>query len=299
MGEIASILTSICWVLSTLFFTEGGKRVGSMVVNRVRMVFGLLLLMGMNFFLYQELIPLSAAPDRWFWLGLSGIVGLALGDIFLFQSYLWIGPRRAMLVIAGVPVLNTLLAWLFLNETLTAFGYLGIAVTVGGIFLVLSEKIHHSDVLAQDRPNFRKGYLFVTLGALGQSAGMILARRGVYGDFPALTGTLIRAILGTTAFLVLALLTKAVKPTYDAVNRDRKALLWIGLGSITGPFLGIWLGLAGLKLTDVGIASTLQALAPVMMLPIGHYLYKEHISLRAILGTFVAMAGVAVIFLLA
>jgi drug/metabolite transporter (DMT)-like permease len=298
MGEIASILTSVCWVLSTIFFTAGGKRVGSMVVNRVRMVFGLILLMAANFFLYRELIPVSAEPDRWFWLGLSGMVGLALGDIFLFQSFLWIGPRRAMLLVASVPVLNTLFAWIFLNESLSLYGYLGIAVTVGGIFLVISERTKQKDQFAEDKKHFHLGYLFCGLGVLGQSAGMILARKGVYGDFPALSGTLIRAIIATIVFFLLALFTKQLKTTYTAVKEDRKALLWITLGSISGPFLGIWLALAGLKNTDVGIASTLQALAPVLMLPVSHYLYKEHISLRAIIGTFIAMAGVAAIFIL-
>lgn len=299
MGEIASLLTSLCWVTTTIFFTEGGKRVGSMVVNRVRILFGLLLLMGANFFLYRELLPLSAAMDRWFWFGLSGLVGLALGDIFLFQSYLMIGPRRAMLLVAGVPVLNTLFAWFFLHEALTPFGYLGIAITVSGIFWVILERSHHTDAFAKDKKNFRKGYLFASLGALGQSAGMILARKGVYGDFPALSGTLIRVTIATIIFFVLTIFTKQLKTTVTAVKNDRKALLWIGLGSITGPFLGIWLALTGLKLTDVGIASTLQALAPVMMLPVSHYLYKEHVSLRAIIGTVIAMAGVAVIFILA
>ena len=298
MGEIASILTSLCWVASTVFFTEGGKRVGSMVVNRVRMVFGLLLLGLTNYFLYHELIPLSATPDRWLWLGLSGLVGLALGDIFLFQSYLWIGPRRAMLLVAAVPVLNTLFAWLFFHETLNLYAYIGIAVTVGGIFLVLSEKQKIIDQFEQDKKHFYLGYLFCGLGALGQSAGMLLARKGVYGDFPALSGTLIRAIVATVIFFMLALFTKEVKSTAAAVKQDSKAFWWIFLGSITGPFLGIWLGLTGLKFTDVGIASTLQALAPVMMLPVSHFLYKEHVSLRAILGTIVAMIGVAVIFIL-
>jgi drug/metabolite transporter (DMT)-like permease len=299
MGEIASLLTSICWVLSALFFTEGGKRVGSMVVNRVRMVFGLVLLALVNWLLFGELIPLNAEPERWLWLGLSGLFGLALGDIFLFQSFLWIGPRRAMLIIAGVPVLNTLLAWLFFSEVLTIYAYVGIAVTVAGIFLVLSEKEDENDILAKDRKNFSKGLVFCLLGALGQSAGMLLARHGVGGDFPALTGTLIRAVVATLVFWLLALMTGKVKKTVAAVKDDRRALLWIALGSLAGPFLGIWLSLTGLKFTDVGIASTLQALAPVIMLPVAHYLYKERITGRAVLGTLLSLSGVAVLFLLA
>jgi len=299
MGEIASLLTSVCWVLSMMSFTAGGKRVGSQIVNRTRLIFGFLLLGALNLILFQELIPFSAAPDRWMWLGLSGLVGLVIGDAFLFQSLLWIGPRRSLLIMASVPVLNTLLAWLFLDESLTMMAIVGISTIMIGILIVVSEKNGEEDKLAQDKKHFVFGLLFAVLGVVGQSTGMIFAKLGVHDGFPALSGTLMRVIIANVAMLGIALINHQIKPSYEALKANRKALFYISLGALFGPFLGIWLSLVGLQKTDVGVASTLQALAPVLMLPISHFVYKEKISLRAIVGTIVAVIGVGVIFLLA
>jgi drug/metabolite transporter (DMT)-like permease len=50
--------------------------------------------------------------------------------------------------------------------------------------------------------------------------------------------------------------------------------------------------------TLVGIASTLMALSPVILLPLSRWFFHENISWRAIAGTFICMAGTAALFLL-
>ena len=49
--------------------------------------------------------------------------------------------------------------------------------------------------------------------------------------------------------------------------------------------------------TNVGIASTLVALPPVILLPIGYFVFKERFGWGAVVGTLIAIAGVALIFL--
>jgi drug/metabolite transporter (DMT)-like permease len=51
-----------------------------------------------------------------------------------------------------------------------------------------------------------------------------------------------------------------------------------------------------IQLTEVGIASTLMALPPVFLLPIGYFIFKERFGWQAVAGTFVAVAGVALLF---
>jgi drug/metabolite transporter (DMT)-like permease len=46
----------------------------------------------------------------------------------------------------------------------------------------------------------------------------------------------------------------------------------------------------------VGVAQTLMALPPVLILPLARVIYKEHISVRAVLGAGVAVGGVALLF---
>jgi len=68
-------------------------------------------------------------------------------------------------------------------------------------------------------------------------------------------------------------------------------------GSVVGPFLGIWLSLQAVQMAPVGIAATLMALPPVILIPLGYLLYGERVGRRGVVGTLVAFCGVALIFL--
>jgi drug/metabolite transporter (DMT)-like permease len=68
-------------------------------------------------------------------------------------------------------------------------------------------------------------------------------------------------------------------------------------GALTGPFLGVWLSLIAIQHTSIGVASTLMALPPVFLLPISRLVFAEQIGWRTILGTMVAISGVAMLFL--
>ena len=70
-------------------------------------------------------------------------------------------------------------------------------------------------------------------------------------------------------------------------------------GGALGPLFGVWLSLVAIDLAPIGIATTLMALPPVFLLPIGRFVFGERITAHAIFGTFVALAGVALLFLLA
>lgn len=79
--------------------------------------------------------------------------------------------------------------------------------------------------------------------------------------------------------------------------RERTVVLSTIGGAFTGPFLGVSLSLVALSAAPVGIASTLMALTPVFLLPISRFAFKERITLRATIGTALAVGGVAVLFL--
>jgi drug/metabolite transporter (DMT)-like permease len=55
--------------------------------------------------------------------------------------------------------------------------------------------------------------------------------------------------------------------------------------------------LLAIQNTQVGIASTLMALPPVFLLPVGYFVFKERFGWQAITGTALAMAGVGLLFL--
>jgi drug/metabolite transporter (DMT)-like permease len=140
LGEIAALATSFCWSFTSIQFTLAGQRIGSVVVNRARLVLAVLYLSLAHLLLQGELWPIHAEPFRWGWLGLSGTIGLVLGDSCLFQAFLLIGTRRAMLLMTLVPVISTLVAWGWLGETLHPVEMGAVLLTVSGIAWVVSER---------------------------------------------------------------------------------------------------------------------------------------------------------------
>jgi len=296
IGELAALATALLFAFTSVFFTLAGRQVGSMVVNRARLLVALGFLL-LAHLLFRIPLPLHAGYERWFWLGISGIVGLALGDLFLFQAFIMIGPRLSMLLMALAPVLAALLAWLFLGETLSSTQVLGIFITLAGIAWVIAERRNNDQGDGHDRRYYLTGILFGLGAATGQALGLILAKKGLAGDFPALSATLIRMVAAAATLWIFTFLQRQATITLQRLNEHRQALGLIVFGAFFGPFLGVTFSLISIQHTAVGIASTLIALTPVFLLPISYFLFKERFGWQAIAGTLLAMVGGALLFL--
>ncbi len=299
MGETAALVTAICWALSSVFFTAASKDAGSIPVNRMRLVFAVFLLLIVHTFMTGQLIPLEAESYRWFWLGLSGIVGLVLGDTFLFEAFILIGNRLGTLLMAAVPMISSLGAWMFLSEQLSLTAWLGMVLCTLGIIIVVMERNNGStSETAHEKKRFLLGILCAIGGAAGQAGGLILAKKGLADNFPSISGVMIRMLIAMIFIWVLTILMGQAKQSLVKVFSSSKTILNITAGSIVGPFLGVWLSQIAVQLTYVGVASTLMALTPIIMLPISKWYYKENVSYRALIGTTIALAGVVIIFIL-
>ena len=85
--------------------------------------------------------------------------------------------------------------------------------------------------------------------------------------------------------------------TWQRLAHERGALPFIVGGVVFGPFVGVTLSLIAIQNTQVGVASTLMALPPVFRLPVGYMLFRELFGWQAVIGTMVAIVGVALLFL--
>jgi drug/metabolite transporter (DMT)-like permease len=292
-GEFAAIGTAICWSLTAVFFSYSGRIIGSDVVNRSRLIFALLFLAVMHWFLEGSLFPQDVAPYRWWWLGISGILGLVLGDTFLFRAYVMVGPRLSMLMMSSVPIFSVLFGWLLFGESITGLEMLGILLAVGGIGWVVTEKQQGLTVV--ENKAYKAGLFFGLLGALGQVANLVTAKYGLVGNYPTISATMIRLFVAVILLWGIAALRGQVIYTLRQW-RNKQAFPAMILGSLTGPFLGIWLSLVAVSLTRLGIASTLMALPPVILIPFEYLILKKPVSNRGIVGTLVAFTGVVLLF---
>lgn len=288
----------MCWSVGSIFFTRAGRLVGSPVVNRTRLPVALVLLLITHFFVFGTSLPVFSNWQILFWFGISGIIGYVIGDSFLFESFVLVGPRLAMLMMSLVPIFSTIIGWLFLDEILKPLEIFAIFITVLGIAWVIMERGDIEDKNGKNRKNitYIKGILFGIGGALCQSLGLIFSKKGLSFEISPLTGNLIRVFSGTVIIWIIAILRGRVRHTAEKL-KNKKAFGGIFIGALMGPFLGVWLSLIAVQNTYVGIASTLMSLAPVILIPLSHWIFKEKITVRAILGTLLAVSGVTLIFL--
>jgi drug/metabolite transporter (DMT)-like permease len=303
VGEVAALLTAICYSTSSIFFAVAGRKYGPLVSNRLRLVVAILLLGIIHWIIYGNPIPFNADSQRWLWLGTSGIVGLAIGDLFLFQAYVLIGPRLGLLFLSLAPAIASILAWLILRETLSAGNIIAITITLAGIaWVVLEGGVNHTsngqNNVDLQHKGYLKGILAGLIAATGQALGVVLAKNGLSGNFPPVSANVIRMMAAFLALWLVTIIQGQVKSTVQKANFQRSGMLFILGGAIFGPLLGVSLSLFAIQHTSIGIASTLIALPPIFLLPVGHFIYKEHIGWQAVLGTILAIVGVGLLFLL-
>jgi drug/metabolite transporter (DMT)-like permease len=294
-GELAALGTASCWTLASLVFTLAGRRIGAFNLNKLRIPIAAVCLGGM--------LVLTGGLDAltrlnlgdYGWLALSGVIGLVLGDSSYFAALVILGPRRATLLMSAAPLMAALIAWPFLGETLGWLAWTGIFVTVGGIAWVTAERefqggprTHGSKAL---------GVLLGLGGAAGQAIGIVIAKKVlVDSDVEPLLATFIRMIAAAAAIWFYAILRGQIRSTLAVLNERRVGIAVTG-GAVLGPFIGVWLSLVSVKLIEAGVAATIMATVPVLILPLVILVYKERVSPRAALGAIVAVGGVAMLFL--
>jgi len=293
-GEIAALLTAVCWSFTAVFFSYSGRRAGADVINRSRLLFAFAFLLVTHRVLEGQFFPTGVEPFRWGWLAVSSLLGLVLGDAFLFRAYALIGPHLSMLMKSTVPIISMLAGWLLFGETVSPVELAGMLLAVAGVAWVVTEI--HSDPTRTDRASYNKGLLFGLLGALGQVANLVTARYALVDDYPAISATVIRILIALVVLWGLAAARGQIRETFDKW-RDQRVFRAIVAGSVAGPFLGIWLSLIAVQNARLGIASTLMALPPVLLIPMEYFIFRHKVSRRGITGTIIALVGVAILFL--
>lgn len=293
-GEIAAILTSVFFTITAVIFTQASRQVGAMITNRVRLVIALIYLMVINLVLFGQPLPLGAGLDRWVWLALSGVIGLALGDMFLFRAYALIGARLGMLMMSLAPVIGAITAWIVFGETLRFGQIIGIAVTLIGLAWVVITR--SADEVTRPKGHGR-GLILGVLAATGQAWGLVLSKQGMTGGFSPFAGNAIRMLAAAVAFWLFTLAQGQGRETMRAVRAHPTALKILMLGALVGPVLGVSASLLAVQHAAIGVASTLMALPPVFLLPISYFVFKERFGWQTVAGTIVAMIGVGALFL--
>ncbi|MFQ3617826.1 MAG: DMT family transporter [Cyanobacteriota bacterium] len=293
-GEIAALAAALIWAIASIAFTKLGQRLSPMALNVSKGLISIGLI-GLTLGLRGAELP-AASGSAVGLLLFSGAVGIGLGDTAYFEALNSLGARRGLLMESLAPPLTALLALLFLQERLSSAAWLGIGLTVAGVAWVIVERSPDL-AIAHYRPV--RGVVFGLIAALGQASGAVLSRAALSTtDISPLWGTLIRLVAG---LLVLLLWLAFKLPKFRSVGKEMGQLRsprFLGIVTATAfasTFLGIWLQQTALKFAPAGIAQSLLATSPLFVIPIAVAL-GDRVSLRAVLGVLVAIAGIWLLF---
>ncbi len=290
---LIALSAALCWAMGGMIAMNVTRRVGAIAFNRWRMIGVFCLLAAVCPWLSLGNYP---TIEQVVLLCLSGVIGIFLGDTFLFVALSRLGPRRISMLFAGHAPLTALLGFFVLSEVLTWTQVGGVGLAFSGILVAVfygkrADKIDQWEEL--------HGSLFVAIGlgflaALGHALGALFARPVMEAGVDPLLATLIRVGVSVVGYLLLWLL-----PYRELRAKEALGIRGVGtvlLSGFVGMVLGASLYVYALGGAEAGIVATLGSMSPVLVLPFLWIRNGYPPAPLAWVGAALATAGAALIF---
>jgi drug/metabolite transporter (DMT)-like permease len=287
-GEVAALESALCLALGTVIFGQLGQRFPPLFLNFLKGAIVILMLL-FTILISDELL-VSISPVSLRLLLLSGAIGVGIGDTVYFSALNRLGARRTLLLGMLAPPIAAILGLIFLQEQLKISAWCGIMLTILGVGWVITERVSGKN----ERLEWR-GVMFGILAALAQAIAVILSRAALVNtEISLLWSTLLRVAIGEV-LLFFGLIIQAPNVGLLLNNlQSKKNFLTVICGTFFESLL-IYLQQVSLKFTAAGIAQALIATSPLFVLPFAVWM-GDKVTIRAVFGVIVAIAGVTLLF---
>lgn len=301
LGLLAACTTLLSWSVGTLSFLKASRLMDPGLMNRARLGVAVIVTFaiacGAEWIWPWELIS-STPLTSWLWLGLSGLVGLAIGDLFGFTSLRILGARRQSVIGTTAPAASAIVGLVLLGEALTLADVVGIALTILGVMVAMNTPDEREDVHSEGFGSYSLGILLAIGGAVCQGAGLVLAKKGMQGqgvDIAPFHATFLRMIIGFSATYLIDVIRRAPhRPLREAfTNREARTAMFFG--TFFGPIVGVTMSLVAAKNLDVAVAQTIFSLVPFVVMLIMRVFYGQRIPARSLFGAVISVIGVVIL----
>lgn len=293
LGEFAAIGAAVVWAVATWIYSQFSHQFSAMQLNIIKGVLASTMML-----LVMPFIPMPAVELKSSYvliLGISGVIGIAIGDSAYFASLKRIGAGKTLLLESLAPPLSGVLALMFLGTALGFQSWLGVVITTVAVTAVVFQPNGNGN-----EKTSLSGIGFGLVASVCQATGVVISHFAlVQGDLPPLLGAFIRLTIGVAVVACLVPLLEK-KPYRSMVQQGRtmKAVSWYWLiaAIFVGTFLALWLQQIALKHANPAVAQTLIATSPLFILII-YAVRGEQISRRSVVGTLCALLGISLFFL--
>ncbi len=293
-GEVAALSAAGLWAVASVVYGRLGQRIPPLQLNLLKGIIAIALLT-ITICLRGEFLPNIAFVPLCLLL-LSGVIGIGLGDLAFLAAINSFGARRTLLMGTLAPPMTAIIAQIFLQEKLNVSAWSGILLTIVGVGWVVTERL--PDTKDNSSMQLSRGIGFGLLAAIANAIGGVLSRAALANSSIApLWASLFRLIAAVLILLPLIWLSWRRGRIILSELQSTRVILATCFAAFCGTYLGIWLQQTAIKFTAVGIALTLLQTSPLFIMPLAICM-GEKVSLRAIAGVGMAIAGIALLFYL-
>jgi drug/metabolite transporter (DMT)-like permease len=228
-------------------------------------------------------------------LALSGFIGIFIGDTALFACMNRLGPRRSGVLFATHAIFSTLLAWLFLGETLWGWTLVGGSLLVSGVMVAIVWGRRESETHAWENTqgSLWKGVLLGLLAAASHSAATLMIKPLMVAGVDAVSASAVRTSASFLAHLALLWVGAKVARVQNPLNL--KTLFNTAVSAVVAMALGMTLVSQALKTGQANLVGIFSSLTPILLLPLLWVVYRRHPAWGAWVGAVMAVAGAALI----
>jgi len=297
LGLLLAVGALFFWSLTPFFFAATGRLIGPFSTNLLRLsIAAPMMIVASSVGLIVETAQGAVAgfPE---WkatgiLALSGILGLALGDLLLYRSLFRVGPERSSLLMTLAPAAAALIAWFALKETLTLAQIGGMALILGGVLFAVWRP-----GLSDGSSTSERGFWFAAsagIAAAGcQAVSSVMARHAFLDqpDLSPLYATTVRIAAAAATLLILTWFRGDLRERFHGLQTPR-VLPRLLAGTLSGPILGMTCYIAAMKYQPAGIVVTITFMTPLLVMPLGAWHYGRNIGARAVVGAAAALTGI-------
>lgn len=300
----AALLCTVLFSISVVSAHRSARLLGGTEANFWRLTVAALLL-GIWSFGFGSGLAGDAFPTFF----VSGVVGIGIGDLALFQALPLLGSRLSLLLIncLTAPV-GALVEWLWLGTALTLAQILCGLIILAGIAWALLPTEH----LKRSRRDLWSGAAFSVVSAAAGGAGAVLSRKAyaiVHAAGRSLDGgnaAFQRVVGGLLVSGVCLLLVKrggflrnklAASQPRQFSTKWNKVWPWVLLNGFAGQTLGVSCMQRALETTPTGIVLAIIATTPVVVVPLAMVFENERPTWHSLTGGVIAVAGVVALVL--
>lgn len=298
IGSSLALLTALSWAAGVIFFKKSGESMSPFALNFFKNAVAVALF-ALTFVILREPVWAPGWGEDTFWLMLSGVIGIGIGDVLFFRSLHLVGASRSAVIETLYSPSVLLSAFVLLGETMSVYTAAGGGLILVGILLVVTARAKASaegDGVQLSRAELIDGVLTGMVSVVAMAVS-IVAVKPIIEDHSVLWATSVR-LAGGLLIMVAAL------PFAPVLRRESLRALWPHAGwrfALPGAFFGTYVALfawiGGYKYTSATVASLLNQTSTLFIVAAATVFLGEKLTKRRASAVALALAGSLIVLL--